>query len=376
MTMGTASTMACIAEALGLTLPNAASIPAVVAEHSRLAVATGRRAVELAWGNVTPRSLLTRASFENALATQLSISGSTNAIVHMIAMAGRADIRLTLDDYDAMSKRVPVLADVRPSGKYLMEDFYDAGGLPGLLSRMPDLLQLDAKTVNGCTLGEQIKLAEVIDDSVIRTRENPLWPTGGTCVLRGNLAPNGCVIKTVAADPRLQNHVGPAFVFDSYADLKREINKPDLDVTEDTVLVLRSAGPIGAPGFPEWGMLPIPDKLLRRGIRDMVRISDARMSGTSYGTCVLHVSPESHVGGPLALVQNGDKIELDVANRSLMLLVDDAILAKRRENWKPPTATWTRGYHRIFASHVTQAHEGCDFDFLHGNSSNREPDIF
>ena len=376
MTMGTASTMACIAEALGLTLPNAASVPAVVAEHSRLAVATGRRAVELAWGNVTPRSVLTRASFENALATQLSISGSTNAIVHMIAMAGRADIRLTLDDYDAMSKLVPVLADVRPSGKYLMEDFYDAGGLPGLLSRMRDLLRLDAKTVNGMTLGEQIQTAEVIDDSVIRTRDNPLWPTGGTCVLRGNLAPNGCVIKTVAAEPRLQKHVGPALVFDSYAELKKEINRPDLDVTENTVLVLRSAGPIGAPGFPEWGMLPIPDKLLKRGIRDMVRISDARMSGTSYGTCVLHISPESHVGGPLALVQNGDKIELDVANRSLMLLVDDATLAMRRENWKPPSATWTRGYHRIFASHVTQAHEGCDFDFLHGNSSNREPDIF
>jgi len=376
MTMGTASTMACIAESLGLTLPNAASIPAVVAEHSRLAVATGRRAVELAWQNVTPRSLLTRSSFENALATQLSISGSTNAIVHMIAMAGRAGIKLTLDDYDAMSKRVPVLADIRPSGKYLMEDFYDAGGLPGLLSRIRDLLHLDERTVNGNTLGEQIQSAEVIDDKVIRTRENPLWPTGGTCVLKGNLSPNGCVIKTVAAEPKLQKHVGPALVFDNYADLKKSINAPELDVTSDTVIVLRSAGPIGAPGFPEWGMLPIPDKLLKAGVRDMVRISDARMSGTSYGTCVLHISPESHVGGPLAFVENGDLIELDVANRSLMLLVDEAIISKRKENWVPPTTTWSRGYQRIFADHVTQAHEGCDFDFLHGHSSNREPDIF
>jgi len=376
MTMGTASTMACIAESLGLTLPNAASIPAVVAEHSRLAVATGRRAVELAWQNITPRSLLTRSSFENAMATQLAISGSTNAIVHMIAMAGRAEIKLTLDDYDAMSRIVPVLADVRPSGKFLMEDFYDAGGLPGLLSRMRDLLKLDAMTVNGRTLGEQIESAEVIDDSVIRKRDNPVWPTGGTCVLRGNLAPNGCVIKTVAAEPRLQKHVGPALVFDNYSELKKAINAPDLDVTADTVIVLRSAGPIGAPGFPEWGMLPIPEKLLKQGVRDMVRISDARMSGTSYGTCVLHISPESHVGGPLAFVENGDMIELDVANRSLMLLVEEAVMTRRRENWKPPTATWTRGYHRIFAGHVTQAHEGCDFDFLHGHSSNQEPDIF
>ncbi|HUP78601.1 MAG TPA: dihydroxy-acid dehydratase, partial [Pirellula sp.] len=254
--------------------------------------------------------------------------------------------------------------------------FYDAGGLPGLLSRMRDLLRLETKTVNGMTLGEQIQYAEVIDNSVIRTRDNPLWPTGGTCVLRGNLAPNGCIIKTVAAEPRLQKHVGPALVFDNYSELKKSINDPNLDVTADTVIVLRSAGPIGAPGFPEWGMLPIPEKLLKQGVRDMVRISDARMSGTSYGTCVLHVSPESHVGGPLAFVENGDLIDLDVANRSLKLLVDDATLIKRRENWVPPTTTWTRGYHRVFAGHVTQAHEGCDFDFLHGRSSNREPDIF
>lgn len=376
MTMGTASTMACIAETLGLTLPGASSIPAVVAEHSRLAVATGRTAVELAWAKTTPRKLLTRQSFENAMITQLAISGSTNAMVHMIAMAGRAGIQLTLDDYDAISPKVPVLADVRPSGQFLMEDFHHAGGLNGMLSRLKDLLHLNCKTVNGCTLGSQIDQASVIDDRVIRTRDNPLWPTGGTCVLRGNLAPDGCVIKTVAADPKLQQHAGPALVFENYADLKKRINAPDLDVTPDTVLVLKNAGPIGAPGFPEWGMLPIPEKLLKLGIRDMVRISDARMSGTSYGTCILHVSPEAYVGGPLSLVQTGDRIELDVNRRKIHLAVDQITLDRRRESWVRPTIRWSRGYDRIFAEHVTQAHEGCDFDFLHGHSSNQEPDIY
>jgi dihydroxy-acid dehydratase len=376
MTMGTASTMACIAESLGLTLPGASTIPAVVAEHSRLAVATGRRAVALARQNITPLSILSRESFENAMATQLAISGSTNAIVHMIAMAGRAGIKLTLDDYDRMSQRVPVLADLRPSGRFLMEDFHHAGGLNGMLGRLLDVLHLDCKTVNGVSLGEQLDEANVIDNEVIRTRENPLWPTGGTCVLRGNLAPHGCVIKTVAADPKLQKHIGPALVFDNYAELKSRINDPDLDVSADSVIVLRSAGPVGAPGFPEWGMLPIPEKLLKQGVRDMVRISDARMSGTSYGTCILHVSPESYVGGPLAFVQTGDSIELDVSRRSLMLLVDDETLAKRRDSWVRPSVRWRRGYDRIFAEHVTQAHEGCDFDFLHGHSSKQEPDIF
>jgi dihydroxy-acid dehydratase len=376
MTMGTASTMACIAEALGLTLPYASSIPAVVAEHSRLAVATGRMAVDLAWRNVTPRSILTRESFENAMATQLSLSGSTNAIVHMIAMAGRAGIKITLSDFDALSERVPVLANLRPSGTHLMEDFHQAGGLPGLLSQMRDLLHLNEKTINGMSIGEQIQNAEVIDFDVIRRRENPIWPTGGTCVLKGNLSPNGCVLKTVAADPKLHKHRGPAFVFENYDELKKRINTPDLEVTAESVIVLRSAGPIGAPGFPEWGMLPIPGKLLKQGVRDMVRISDARMSGTSYGTCILHISPESHLGGPLALVQTGDMIELDVSRRTLNLLVDESVLAERRAAWVPPSRTWERGYHQLFASHVTQAHEGCDFDFLHGHSSKQEPDIF
>jgi dihydroxy-acid dehydratase len=375
MTMGTASTMACIAEALGVTLPNASCIPAVVSEHSRLAVATGRKAVELAWNRNQPLSMLTRESFLNALITQLTLSGSTNAIVHMIAMAGRAGFRITLDDYDAISNHVPVLADLRPSGKFLMEDFYNAGGLSALLHQLQDVLHLNAQTINGVTLGEQIAHASVIDPAVIRPRDNPLWPTGGTCVLRGNLAPDGCVIKTVAADPRLQKHVGPALVFNSYEDLKLRINRADLPVTPDSVLVLRSAGPVGAPGFPEWGMLPIPDKILKMGIRDMVRISDARMSGTSYGTCVLHVAPESHVGGPLALVQDGDLIELDVDARKLQLLVDDERLEERRKAWRPPEIRWTRGYLKMFSQHITQANEGCDFDFLHGHSAGLEPEI-
>ena len=375
MTMGTASTMACIAESLGVTLPNAGSIPAVVSEHSRLAVASGRRAVDLAVQQVKPLQLLTRESFLNALITQLTLSGSTNAIVHMIAMAGRAGHRITLDDYDAISKRVPVLADLRPSGKYLMEDFYNAGGLAALLQQLRDVLYLDAKTVNGKSLGDQIQNATVIDPLVIRDRSNPLWPTGGTCVLHGNLAPDGCVIKTVAADPKLQKHTGPALVFNSYLDMKQRINSPELPVTPESVLVLRSAGPIGAPGFPEWGMLPLPDKILKLGVRDMVRISDARMSGTSYGTCVLHVAPESHIGGPLALVQDGDLIELDVESRSLNLLVDPQTLEDRRKAWKKPVVRWQRGYLKMFSEHTTQANQGCDFDFLHGNDADLEPEI-
>jgi dihydroxy-acid dehydratase len=375
MTMGTASTMACIAESLGVTLPNAGSIPAVVSEHSRLAVASGRRAVDLAVQQVKPLQLLTRESFLNALITQLTLSGSTNAIVHMIAMAGRAGHRITLDDYDAISKGVPVLADLRPSGKYLMEDFYNAGGLAALLQQLRDVLYLDAKTVNGKSLGDQIQNATVIDPLVIRDRSNPLWPTGGTCVLRGNLAPDGCVIKTVAADPKLQKHTGPALVFNSYLDMKQRINSPELPVTPESVLVLRSAGPIGAPGFPEWGMLPLPDKILKLGVRDMVRISDARMSGTSYGTCVLHVAPESHIGGPLALVQDGDLIELDVESRSLNLLVDPQTLEDRRKDWKKPVVRWQRGYLKMFSEHTTQANQGCDFDFLHGNDADLEPEI-
>lgn len=376
MTMGTASTMACIAESLGLTLPGASSIPAVVAEHSRLAVATGRRAVDIAWENLCPSQFITAQSIDNAITTLLTIGGSTNAIVHILAMARRAGVPLTLDRFDEISEQVPVLADLRPSGRFLMEDFHHAGGLSALLTRLTDRLHLNAMTVNGCTLGEQISSGEILNDEIIRTRDNPLWPTGGTCVLRGNLAPDGCVLKTVAAEKRLLTHRGPALVFDNYPQLKSQINSPDLPVTADTVLILRSAGPLGAPGFPEWGMLPIPQKLLAAGVRDMVRISDARMSGTSYGTCVLHVSPESHLGGPLALVQTGDEIELNVPARTLTWHVSEAEIARRRAAYMPPENKWSRGYQQLFGQHVTQANEGCDFDFLHGKSAGAEPDIF
>lgn len=376
MTMGTASTMACIAEAMGMTLPGAACTPAVVAEHSRLAVATGRRCVDMAWSGQKPSQIITPEAIDNGIITQLTIGGSTNAIVHILAMAKRAGIPLTLDRFDELSKKVPVLGDIRPSGTYLMEDFFNAGGLGALLDQLSDLLHTDCMTVSGRSLGTEIQGKQVHDPKVIRARDNPISDTGGTCLLRGNLAPDGCVIKTVAADPRLLQHKGPALVFDDYPALKEKINDPDLPVTADTILILRSAGPLGAPGFPEWGMLPIPNKLLKEGVRDMVRISDARMSGTSYGTCVLHVSPESHAGGPLALVETGDEIELDVANRKISWNVPVEEIARRRAAWQPPAKRWSRGYHALFAQHVTQAHEGCDFDFLEGRSPDQEPDIF
>ena len=376
MTMGTASTMSSIAEALGLTLPGASAIPAVIAEHHRLAVATGRRAVEMAWDQLKPSDLLTEASFTNAITTDMAIGGSTNAIVHLIAMARRAGVPLTMDRFDELSRTTPVVANIRPCGEFLMEDFYNAGGLPALLTQIKEHLDLSAKTVSGATLGEDIDGAEVIDDNVIRSPDNPVGGAGSTFVLRGNLAPDGCVIKPTAAEPHLLKHRGRAIVFDNYADLKSQINDEELDVTADDIIVLRSAGPLGAPGFPEWGMLPIPQKLLKQGVRDMVRISDARMSGTSYGTCVLHVSPESHVGGPLALVQTGDEIELDVEGRRIELLVSDEELAKRKAAWQPPPPRYERGYGQLFEKHVTQAHDGCDFDFLHHGPKTKEPDIF
>ena len=376
MTMGTASTMACIAEALGMTLPGASSIPAVVAEHSRLAVATGRLAVELAWTDRKPSRLLSAGSFVNAMITQLAIGGSTNAIVHLIAMAGRAGLKVTLEDFDAWSRQVPVLANIRPSGKYLMEDFHRAGGLRALWSGLQGLLDTSAKQVDGRTMADSIAQAQRIDPDVIRTTSDPIVEQGGTCVLRGNLAPNGCVIKASASNTRLLQHRGPAVVFENYPDLKKRIHDPDLPVTADSVLVLKDAGPLGAPGFPEWGMLPIPEKLLKAGVRDMVRISDARMSGTSYGTCVLHVSPESRLGGPLAWVQTGDIIELDVPARRISLLVSEEILSQRKEHWRPAPEHASRGYTWLYTKHVTQADRGCDFDFLEGGDYGKEPDIF
>lgn len=375
MTMGTASTMASVAEAMGFTLSGAACVPAVFADHSRLAVATGRRAVEMAWDKVTPSSFLTSGSIDNGLIASLAIGGSTNAIVHLIAVAGRLGIELTLDRFDELSRSTPVIGDIRPSGKFLMEDFYNAGGLPALLNRLTDLLDADCGTVNGTTLGQQIADAEVIDDAVIRTRQNPVSAAGGTCLLKGNLAPSGCVIKSLAADPNLLVHRGPAVVFDDYPSMKAGIHDPDLDVTEDSVLILRGAGPLGAPGFPEWGMLPIPKKLLQEGVRDMVRISDARMSGTSYGTCVLHIAPESAAGGPLALVQSGDEIEINVPERTIHWHIDDAEHQRRSDAMPAPASAPKRGYGHLYAKHVTQADQGCDFDFLVGRSPGEEPSI-
>ena len=375
MTMGTASTMACVTEAMGFSLPGAANIPAVVAEHSRLAVKTGRRAVEMAWDDLKPSDFMTAQSIDNGLVTSLAIGGSTNAIVHLIAIAGRLGIKLSLDRFDELSRTTPVLADIRPSGRFLMEDFFNAGSLSAMLMRMTDLLNVDCMTVSGTTLAEQIKDAEVIDNEVIRTRENPVAEAGGTCLLRGNLAPNGCVIKSVAADPDLLQHRGPAVVFDNYPAMKQGIHDPDLEVDENSVLILRSAGPLGAPGFPEWGMLPIPKKLLEAGVRDMVRLSDARMSGTSYGTCVLHISPESAAGGPLALVENGDEIEINVPERTIHWHVSDDEIDRRRESMPPLKSVPERGYERLYAKHVTQADLGCDFDFLAGRTPNAEPSI-
>jgi dihydroxy-acid dehydratase len=379
MTMGTASTMTSAAEALGMTLPGMASVPAVDSAHYRMAAATGRRAVDMAWENLTPDQILTREAFEDAVATVLALGGSTNALIHLIAMAGRvggSGVELTLDDFDAISRRVPWLANVKPSGTYLMEDFYYAGGLPALLgqlAKVPGALHLDRMTVSGLPFGEKIVDAPVYDEDVIRTPDTALAAEGGVAVLRGNLAPDGAVIKHIAAQPQLLKHTGPAVVFDSYADLQARINDPALNLTPDSVLVLRNAGPKGGPGMPEYGMLPIPDYLLAQGVRDMVRISDARMSGTSYGACVLHVAPESFVGGPLAFVQTGDLITLDVAARELSLNIAERALLLRREEWQPPVAKFERGYGALYSEHITQANEGCDFGFLARRGHNPEP---
>ena len=374
MTMGTASTMTSAVETLGLTLPGAVSIPAADSSHPRMASATGRRIVEMVWENLRPSEILTAEAFDNAITVVHALSGSTNALIHLIAMAGRAGIELKLERFDAIAQRVPVLANLRPAGKYLMEDFYYAGGLRGLLAILRDDLNLQCPTVSGKTLGENIADAQVYNTDVIRTREKALSQSGGLAVLRGNLAPDGAVIKPLAAESRLLKHTGPAVVFNDYPDLRARIDDDDLKVDENSVLVMQNAGPLGAPGMPEWGQLPIPKKLLRKGVRDMVRISDARMSGTSYGTCVLHVAPEAYVGGPLALVHDGDLIELDVAARKLELKVSESELAKRRAAWKPRAPHYARGYGAVFAQHVTQADKGCDFDFLHHGAPTPDPD--
>jgi dihydroxy-acid dehydratase len=375
MTMGTASTMAAAAEALGLMLPGGSSIPAADANHPRLASDSGRRIVEMVWEDLKPRDVMTTKAFENAVTVTMSLGGSTNAIIHLIAMAGRAGVPLDLDRFDALSRRTPVVGNIRPSGKYLMEDFFYAGGLRAAMSRIADLLNTDAITVNGKTLGENIAGAQVYEEDVILPRERPMSAEGGVAVLRGNLAPNGAVIKHTACEPRLLKHTGPAVVFRDYDDLAARIDDPALPVTADSVLVLQKAGPLGAPGMPEWGMLPIPKKLLEQGVRDMLRISDARMSGTSYGACVLHVAPESFVGGPLAFVRDGDLIEIDVSARKLSLRVSEEEMGRRRAGWKRPDYPYKRGWTALYAQHVTQADKGCDFDFLEGTAPTPEPEI-
>jgi len=376
MTMGTASTMTSAAEALGLTLPGAASIPAPDSRHSQMATHTGRRIVEMVWEDLRPSRLLTAESFDNAVTTVLALGGSTNALVHLVAMARRAGVPLTLDRFDELAQRTPLIANLRPAGKYLMEDFHYAGGLRALLERIRHLLHADARTVNGQALGENIAGARVFDDDVILPLDRPLVAGNSLAVLRGNLCPDGAVIKPAAAEAHLHRHTGRAVVFEDYAELQARIDDPDLEVDAGSVIVLKNAGPLGGPGMPEWGQLPIPKKLLREGVRDMVRISDARMSGTSFGACVLHVAPESFVGGPLALVRTGDEIRLDIPARTLDLLVSDEELARRRAAWKQPAPRYTRGYGQLFAQHVTQANEGCDFAFLARREPVAEPDIY
>ena len=375
MTMGTASTMTSAAEAMGLTLPGAASIPAPDSRHAQMAALTGRRIVDMVWEDLKPRDIVDARAIDNAVTAVLSLGGSTNAVVHLIAVARRAGVPLDLARFDALARRTPVLANVRPSGKYLMEDFFYAGGLRGLLARLADLLDGSAMTVNGRTLGENVRGAPVFEDDVIRTRENPLVAHSGLAVLEGSLAPRGAVIKPPAMEARLQVHTGPAVVFASYDEMAARLDDPDLDITADSVIVLQNAGPLGAPGMPEWGQLPLPKKLLRQGVRDMVRISDARMSGTSYGACVLHVAPESHVGGPLALVRTGDLVALDVPARKLDLLVDAAELERRRAAWKAPPKHYSRGFGSLYLDHVTQADQGCDFDFLEAGAPTPDPEI-
>jgi len=375
MTMGTASTMTALAETLGLTLSGASSIPAVDANHSRMASHCGRRIVEMVWEDLKPRDILTEASFENAITADMAIGGSTNAIIHLVALAGRAGIKLDLKKFDEISQRTPMIANLRPSGEYLMEDFYYAGGLRALLKQLGPLLHLDCQTVTGQSLGSSIDNAQVTNQQVIRSVDNPVSASGGTAILYGNLAPDGAVIKPTAAESRLLQHRGPAVVFKDYNDLAARIDNDELAVDENSVLVLQNAGPLGGPGMPEWGMLPIPRKLLQKGVRDMVRVSDARMSGTAYGACVLHVSPESYIGGPLALVEDGDLIELDVNSRKLALLVDEKDLQLRRANWRPGQPRYERGFGALYAAHVTQANKGCDFDVLEAGAETPEPEI-
>jgi dihydroxy-acid dehydratase len=374
-TMGTASTMAALIDVLGLSLPGASSIPAVDAAHARMASTAGRRIVDMVWENLRPSDIVTWASLRNAVVADMALSGSTNSLIHLIAIARRLGLDLSLDDFEKACEAVPVICNLMPTGTYLMEDFHRAGGLSALLNVMAEHLDLSCLGVNGATLGANIANAAVHNADVIRSLDNPVYPAGGLIVLKGNLAPRGAVLKRSAADPALLHHTGPAIVFRNFRDLVERIDDPDLPVTKDSVLVMQDGGPIGAPGMPEWGMLPIPKKLLKQGVRDMLRVSDARMSGTSYGTCVLHACPESRVGGPLAHVRDGDLIRLDADARSIDMLVDEPELAARAAQWEAPDAHYTRGYGALFSNHVLQADEGCDFDFLVRPGHTPEPEV-
>lgn len=379
MTMGTASTMTAITDAMGLTLPGASSIPAVDSGHQRMSADCGRRIVDMVREELTPDKIVTREAVQNAAITAMATGCSTNAVVHLIAMARRAGVDFTLDDLDALGRTTPLIANVRPSGKdYLMEDFFYAGGLRALMKQLEERLHTNCMTVNGKTMGENLEGAEVYNDDVIRPLSNPVYHEGSLALLRGNLCPDGAVIKPAACNPKYYQHEGPAVVFDSYPEMKAFVDDENAEVTPDTIMVLRNAGPQGGPGMPEWGMLPIPKALIKQGHRDMLRISDARMSGTSYGACVLHVAPESFVGGPLALLKTGDIVKLDVPNRTLDMLVDEEELEKRRAAWTPPEPRFERGYGWMFSKHVLQADKGCDFDYLERGFGKvaGEPDIF
>jgi dihydroxy-acid dehydratase len=379
MTMGTASTMTAIADSMGLTLPGASSIPAADANHIRMSSECGRRIVEMVWEDLTPDLIVTPASVKNAATVAMATGCSTNAVVHLLAMARRGRVPLTLDDLDALGRTTPLVANVRPSGKgYLMEDFFYAGGLLALMNNIREKLDLSCLTVTGRTLGEAIEGAEVFNDDVIRPLSNPVYHEGSLAVLKGNLAPNGSVIKPAACDPKYHVHEGPAIVFDSYPEMKAYVDDAASAVTADHVMVLRNAGPLGGPGMPEWGMLPLPKKLVLQGHRDMLRLSDARMSGTSYGACILHIAPESFVGGPLALLKTGDIVRSDVPNRGIDMLVSDSEIEARRNNWTRPEPRFERGYGWAFSQHVGQADMGCDFDYLtpeFGRTAG-DPDIF
>jgi dihydroxy-acid dehydratase len=375
MVMGTAATMMAVSEALGMTLPGASSIPAADSAHPRMCAASGRRIADMVWEDLTPQKILTPAAFDNAIRVHMAMGGSTNAIIHVVAMARRAGLRMDMQRFDDISREIPVLANVRPSGELLMEDFYYAGGLRALMHELKHKLDLSCLTVTGKTVGDNIDGAEVYLPHVIRPFNNPVSSAEATAVLTGNLAPRGCVMKPSAAEPRLLRHRGKAIAFEDYNHMAREVERDDLDVTPDHILVLKNGGPKGAPGMPEWGMLPIPNKLLKAGVKDMLRISDARMSGTSYGACILHVAPESFVGGPLAFVQTGDEIEVDVPARRIHLHVGDEELARRRAAWRQPKARYPRGYGALYSQHIGQADEGCDFDFLAPLGPIPEPEI-